>query len=67
LDRQRNHMLARQTTKPQELSQGTSQSPAIFQLLLIIWEALRQRQSIGQQTLALYIDDTHLIENGKGN
>ena len=29
----RNHMPARQTTKPQELSQGTSQNPATFHLL----------------------------------
>ena len=37
-------MPARQITKPQRLSQGTSQSPAIFQLLLIICEQIRHRQ-----------------------
>ena len=38
-------MPARQITKPQRLSQGTSQSPAIFQLLLIICEQNRHCQS----------------------
>jgi len=61
-------MPARQIKTPQELSQGTSQSPAIFQLLLLtICETCRQSQSIGQQMLALYVDDILFIENGQGN
>ncbi len=48
--------------RPHELSQGTRQSPAILQrLLLTICESLRQPQSIGQQTLAFYVDDTQIL------
>ena len=55
-------MPASQTTKSHEqFSQGSRQSPTILQrLLLTICESTQQRQNIGQQTLALYVDDTQL-------
>ena len=54
-------MPARQSTNPQELSQGTHQSPAILELLLLtICESLR-RHSIGQQTPTFYVDDTQIL------
>ena len=54
-------MPARQSANPQELSQGTHQSPAILQLLLFtICESLRHR-SIGQQTPAFYVDDAQIL------
>ncbi len=58
--------MPKHTTKPQGLSQGTNQSPAIF-LFLLIREALRQSHSTGQQVLALYIEDTDLTDNDKDN
>jgi hypothetical protein len=55
-------MPASQTTKPHELSQGSRQSPAILQhLLLTICESPRQRHNTGQQTLAFYVDDTQIL------
>ncbi len=45
-------MSASQPTKPHELSQGSPQSPAILQRLL---------HNIGQQTPALYVDDTEIL------
>ena len=54
-------MPATQTTNPQEFSQGTRQSPAILELLLLTICKSLQRQSIGQQTLAFYVDNTQIL------
>ena len=55
-------MPASRTTKPHELSQGSRQIPAILQrLLLTICESPQQRQNIGLQTLAFYVDDTQIL------
>jgi hypothetical protein len=54
-------MPASQTTTPQELTQGSRQSPAILQhLLLTICVLPRQRHNI-EQTLACYVDDTQIL------